>query len=114
MIDDDDLKIYEKLRRTRNELVHELFEIVMSDRELFLEERFEQIKKLLSKIEVWIIKNIEIPSNPDFDSQDIKDVDISSGKVAILNLMKDLANGSSNYLDAWNKLEVNSGRPNPK
>lgn len=101
VLNDEDLYAYKRLTDIRNELVHELAETIMSDKELFLEERFEEITNLLSKIELWWIKSIEIPANPDFDGKKITDGEIESGNLILLNILRDCANGSTAYLDAW-------------
>jgi hypothetical protein len=49
---------------------------------------------LLRKIEVWWILNLEVPTNPDFDNEEI-DVDaILPGPVMAVSVMLDVALGS--------------------
>jgi hypothetical protein len=70
-IDEQDLKTFEKLKETRNQLAHQLFAVVTGQKESEHESQLEVLIELLRKIEIWWVVNFEIPLNSDFDGQEI-------------------------------------------
>jgi hypothetical protein len=48
----------------------------------------------MNKIEVWWVKEFEIPANPDFDGQDVDAANISPGSVIALKMLCAIALGS--------------------
>lgn len=69
----------------RNKLAHELIGfLVDSDFEVDLQYLYE-LRDIVGKIDVWWVKEIEIPINPDFDHKEVKDSEISSGRMAIID-----------------------------
>jgi len=92
-IDDTDIKLIDDIRKHRNELAHELPKFlgsVDSDINITL---LERIYYLMTKIDRWWIKEVEIPINPDFDGQDIVDSEIFSGSMLIFQIMIKVATG---------------------
>lgn len=65
-ISSEDLKAFELLKKTRNLLAHQLFEIVTGQAESNHTDQFHVLVALLRKIEVWWIVNVEIVLNPDY------------------------------------------------
>jgi len=57
------------------------------------EQCFQEMVRLLRKIEVWWIVNVEIPTNPDFDGEQIDEQGIVPGSVMSLQLLCDIALG---------------------
>ena len=49
---------------------------------------------LLHKIEKWWIINVEIPTNPDFDGEDIDEDAVVAGRVITLRLLVGIALGA--------------------
>ena len=71
--------------RYRNKIAHELIEfLVDSDFEVDVKYLFE-IRDIVEKADIWWIKEVEIPINPDFDQVEVKDSDIRSGRMIILD-----------------------------
>jgi hypothetical protein len=108
-IDDDDLTQFDRIKVVRNVLAHRLFSALGSDGlPPELGERFQDMASLLSKIEAWWIKNVEVPTNPDFDGQDVADGDIVSGRVLGLHVLSEIALGDEEkaraYLAEFRKL----------
>ena len=54
---------------------------------------FQEMATLLRKIEVWWIKEVEIPTNPDFDDKEISEDEIVPGRSVSLQLLCDIALG---------------------
>ncbi len=74
-----------KIWRYRNKIAHELIEfLVDSDFEVDMKYIFE-IRDIVAKAEIWCVKEMEIPVNPDFDQVEVKDSDIRSGRMSIID-----------------------------
>jgi len=103
VIDDKDLATFEQLKRTRNQLAHQLFAVVTGQVESTHEAQFEVLVELLRKIEVWWVVNFEIPTNPDFDGQEIDEAGIVPGAVLSLQMLIQVASGNTELLEHWRK-----------
>ena len=107
-INGSDLEAYEQLKRTRNLLAHQLFDVVTGQVESKHQEQFEMLVALLRKIEVWWVVNMEIPSNPDFDGEEI-DVDgIVPGSILSLQMLLEVVSGNTELLEKWRHKRSNS------
>ncbi len=94
-ITSSDIETYRSLRDLRNRLAHELFNLVAADGlPADFNTKFADLVTLMNKIEVWWVKEFEIPSNPDFDGQEVDTADISPGSVIALKMLCAIALGS--------------------
>jgi hypothetical protein len=94
-IDDADIAAFNRVKTCRNRIAHRLLELIGPEgMPPDFEERFREMAALLHKIEVWWIKNVDIPTNPDFDGKDIDEAEIIPGPVVGLQLLCDIALGS--------------------
>ncbi len=75
----------------RNEIAHELPKVLLEGQVDIEELRW--IRQLVNKIEIWWIREVEIPSSPEFDGRDVSDADISPGPVILLDLLISAAQG---------------------
>lgn len=100
-IDDEDLIIFEKIKSTRNQLAHQLFAVVTGQVESAHETQFTDLVGLLRKIGVWWVVNVEIPTNPDFDGQEIDEAGIVPGSVLSLQMLIEVASGNTGLLEHW-------------
>ncbi|MGX8884023.1 hypothetical protein ACWWD9_12515 [Methylovorus sp. SPW-M1] len=98
VIDADDVESFERIRTTRNLLAHELPAMVMGAKNLKHTERFQELVALLKKIEVWWVVNMEIPTNPDFDGQEIDEEGIVPGPVLMIQMMLEVLSGNEELL----------------
>lgn len=103
VIDDKDIEAFEQLKKTRNQLAHQLFAVVTGQVESTHEAQFEVLASLLRKIEVWWVVNFEIAANPDFDGQDIDEEGIVPGAVLSLQMLIQVASGNTELLEHWRK-----------
>lgn len=103
VIDDHDLKTFEKLKKTRNQLAHQLFDVVTGQVESDHRAQFEVLIELLRKIEVWWVINVEIATNPDYDGQEIDTQGIVPGAILSLQMLIQVATGNTELLEAWRK-----------
>lgn len=110
-IDDEDLAAFEKLKETRNLLAHQLFAVVTGQVGSAHQAQFDSLVALLRKIGVWWVVNVEIPTNPDFDGQEIDEEGIVPGSVLSLQLLIEVASGNTELLELWRKGRAN-GQPN--
>lgn len=100
----EDVATFEKLKNTRNLLAHQLFSVVTGQVESQHTQQFEQLVGLLRKIEIWWVVNVEIPTNPDFDGQEIDEEGIVPGAVLSLQMLIQVASGSTELLEQWRKM----------
>ncbi len=110
-ISDEDLKTFELLKKTRNLLAHQLFEVVTGQAESNHTEQFPVLVELLRKIEVWWVVNVEIPTNPDYSDTEIDEEGIVPGAILSLQMLLHVAGGSTELLEAWRKGRSNRRRP---
>jgi len=94
-------------------LAHRLFSMLGSEvTPPDFAKRFQEMAALLRKIEVWWIKEVEIPTNPDFDGQEISENGIVPGRVMGLQLLCDIALGDEDrsrfYIEEFRKRAKNS------
>ncbi len=94
VIDDHDMEMFEAVKKLRNKVVHEMATFITEGDTDDCVAGFVDMAGLLTKIEVWWIKNFELEVNPEFDGQDIEDDAIVPGPVIALRVMTDVALGS--------------------
>ena len=107
-IDDDDIQIFADLRTTRNEVTHQMLHAIAEGGERYLIQLME-LYKLFCKIERWLILEMEIPLGDEIPpDKEIKEEDVMSGNMIILNAMIDiLANDSNaNYKEVCEAIGV--------
>ncbi len=91
-IDDADIGALDLVKTCRNLLAHRLFSMLGAEGlPPDFEECFYEMVSLLHKIELWWIREVEIPTNPDFDGQEIHKNQITPGRVMGLQLLCDIA-----------------------
>lgn len=107
-IDDDDIQVFTNLRTTRNEVTHQMLHAIAEEGERYLIQLME-LYKLFCKIERWWILEMEIPLGDEIPpDKEIKEEDVMSGNMIILNAMIDiLANDSNaNYKEVCKAIGV--------
>jgi hypothetical protein len=82
----EDLTNIKKLKKFRNNLAHNTLEILMNDKEYYIEEKIDSCSKYLNKIEKWWY--VEVYS----DNKETHDVDFKSGSVVAIELLKQVSN----------------------
>ena len=111
-IDDSDIAVFGNVKRARNELAHEIMNLLAKELPSDLHTRFAEMVSLIEKVEKWWIINVEIPATPDFDGHDIDEKDIICGPVIAIKLLIDVALGSDedarSHLSEFRKLKPRS------
>jgi hypothetical protein len=93
-ISESDLKTFDRVKDCRNELAHELLELVSTEGlPEELPERYDELVELFRKIEVWWVMEVEVPTDPQFDGQEIDPEEVLPGPVAGLKVLSDIALG---------------------
>jgi hypothetical protein len=108
VIDSSDLERFERIRYCRNELAHELKDLITKGIELRYLEAFRDLIDLLNKVEVWWIVNVEIPTDETFSDKEIDESRIVPGPILMLQVILDVALGdeerSKFYYQEFTKL----------
>lgn len=107
-IDDSDLSAFVRVKSCRNTLAHKLIAVLGTEGlPTDFEQCFTDMVTLLRKIEVWWITNVDIPTDPDFDSAKVDEGGIIPGPVLHMQLLVDIALGdderSKFYYDEFRK-----------
>jgi hypothetical protein len=104
IITESEVKEVQNIRKHRNQVAHELPRLLI-DADLNLNiGYFVKIRELLEKIELWWVKNVEIPTNSEFNGVEVSEKDIRPGRVIALDHVISIAladhlksdNGDSN------------------
>lgn len=114
VINEADLAIFEQLKSTRNLLAHRLFDVVTGQAASTHQEQFTALVELLRKIEVWWVVNVELAINPDFEGQEVDEAGIVPGPILSLQMLFQVASGSTELLEAWRNQRATSSSPNAK
>jgi len=94
VINNEDLNLFNEIKEYRNYLAHSMMDFLDGKSNIEIEEvnlKFEDMIKLLNKIEIWWIMEFEIPINPDFDNEILSEKDVSPGPVILLKVIKKIA-----------------------
>ncbi|OZY85705.1 hypothetical protein CBP51_01230 [Cellvibrio mixtus] len=100
-IDIKDIESFEKIKKVRNRLAHELLHVFTRGETFNLVEEFNPLIELLRKIGVWWVVNVEIPTNPDYDGQEIDESGIVPGGILSLQIMLEVVSGNSTLLEKY-------------
>jgi len=91
VIAESEVEEIQLIRTHRNQIAHELPRLLVDPELDFNVKYFLRIRELLQKIETWWVKNVDIPSNSDFDGVEVDERDIETGRVVILDYVISVA-----------------------
>lgn len=101
-VDERDLEAYDRIRRCRNTLAHELLELVSTGGlPADLGDRFDEIIALIRKIDVWWLVNFELDTDPVWADKQIDEDTILPGRQIALHLLYDVALGTEEERRHW-------------
>lgn len=103
VISDQDLLIFEELRRLRNLLAHELPKHVFTGTETSIISSMQLLMDLLKKIEVWWVMNVEIPINPDYDGSEIDPDKVTPGPILMMQIMFEVLSGNESLFEHYKR-----------
>jgi hypothetical protein len=93
VLEDADLTLADLIRKHRNDLAHELPRFISTAEADVNLELLASTRDLVSKIDRWWIREVEIPTNPDYDGESIRDDEIHSGRTLFIDIMLHVALG---------------------
>jgi hypothetical protein len=100
-INESDLAAISKARKHRNEIAHELPKYISSIDHDVNKQILESLVEVVRKIDVWWISEIEIPTNPDFEADDMDKIDFDNvvgGNTMFLSLILSIFEGDDSHL----------------
>ena len=103
-IDKEDLDSIQKIRRHRNTIAHELPKFLGSinyevDRSLL-----KTTIEIIRKVDAWWIKEIEVPTNPDFNHMNYDEInwdEVLSGNMIMMNFLLCIYEGDDTFLNSF-------------
>ncbi|MGA7501591.1 MAG: hypothetical protein WBX00_33080 [Isosphaeraceae bacterium] len=108
-IDDFDIARIDEIREHRNALAHELpTYIATGDADVNIQ-LLVAIVTLVTKIDRWWIREVDIPIDPDYDGREVADGDIHSGNMIFLQMMLQIAAGEDSAV-YWDEFQKTAGR----
>ncbi len=102
-IEQADIDVFETLKDCRNRIAHEMAQLALLGGSLDHLALFPNLVRLMRKIEVWWIVNVEIPTNEDFAGIDIDEDGIIPGPIMTVKMLLDIALGSESDSAAYLK-----------
>lgn len=84
VLTEQDFQEFLRLREHRNEIAHTLPNVLLNTDVQVDERKLVAIYQLLVKVDRWWLMEIEIPSNEDFDGQEIDPSEVQSGNMNFL------------------------------
>ena len=95
-IDDKDCESFKKITDKRNELVHDMSEMLFNGLGEDITMLFVEMMELYKKIEVWWIKEVEIPISGDFTVEEYEKIDWDSVEYSDLMMLRVISNVTFN------------------
>ena len=89
-ISEVDIKKYDDIRSFRNEIAHEMLNLMSVKTAENLEkmnQHFVTMLELLRKIETFWILNVEVPCNPEYDGKEISAKDVIPGPIIAMQML---------------------------
>lgn len=94
VIDDNDIEEFNKIKKCRNELAHEIVNFITKGSNINPLPLFPKMINLIDKIEKWWILNVEIELNPNLKDKEIDEKGIVPGPIIMLRVLMDIALGN--------------------
>ena len=105
-----DLDRVDRIRKHRNEIAHDLPRFITESDSDVNVPLIVDICEMVAKIDQWWIREVEIPTNPDFTPEQLDSIDyagVTSGRMMFLRMMLEIATGddeqASSYYNAFTK-----------
>ena len=92
-IDQNDLESFEKIKKCRNELTHEMLKFTCEEVEDDVEALFGEMVSLLRKVEIWWFENLDLAIDSEIYPPDFDLDQVTPGPVWSLQMLIDIALG---------------------
>ncbi len=116
VLTDADVLLAGKIREHRDEIAHDIPRFLGASDGVIRLDLLESMFVILSKIDKWWIREVEIPTNPDFDQREFTNEELDgvmSMNMVFLSLMIPIAFGDDSRLRAvyeqWKMAKTNKG-----
>ena len=99
-INENDLENIALIRRQRNIIAHELEKFITAELNIN-EERLKSLVSISNKIDRWWLKEVELPTDPDFNPDELKQIDwdaATGGNSFLLEILETVFNGDDETL----------------
>lgn len=101
VINTKDMESFEIIKKVRNRLAHELLHVFTRAETFNLAEEFNPLIELIRKMRVWLVVNVEVPTNPDYDGEEIDESGVIPSAVLSLQAILEVASGNSTLLEKY-------------
>jgi hypothetical protein len=91
IISKEDIELFHELRKQRNKLAHEMTTVIFEGNNDSIIVNLKKMINLLKKIELWWIVNVEIPTEPDINIDDVDIDQIIPGNIMMIELLLEIA-----------------------
>lgn len=108
-IDEGDLSQVDRIREHRNELAHDLSKFLGSDDAEINMQLLSDMDELITKVDRWWIREVEMTTSPDFDGTEVADEEITSGNMISFQLLLRIASGEGPDT-LWKEFQKNMRR----
>lgn len=101
-INDEEIGLIHEFRKHRNEIAHGIHHFLMNSAYQIRVDLLSNMIDLLVKMDQWWIREIEIPTNPDFDDIELTEEDYEksmSGNMIILSLILPILEGDTSKME---------------
>jgi len=111
-IDDEDIKNFNLLKELRNDISHEMFDLLCSEPSFDIIVELDSIIRMLNKIELWWFLNLEMAIDPDaypedFDVQKVQPMSVWTLKLIITVALGDENEAKAIFDDFCDKVKNN-------
>ena len=97
----DDVALANEIRDHRDEIAHDIPRFLGDIDSAVRKDLLDGVFRLISKIDQWWIREVEIPTNPDFDDRELSEAELNgvlSMNMIILSHMIPIAHGDDSRL----------------
>jgi hypothetical protein len=107
-IDDADIARADRIREHRNQLAHDLPKFLGAPDSEVNVQLLVGIYELVTKIDRWWIRGVDMTTDPDFDGREVADEDITSGNMLFIQMMPRIATGEDSGV-FWEEFQKQFG-----
>jgi hypothetical protein len=108
VIDDADIARVDQIREHRNDLAHDLPKfLATADAEINVQ-LLVSVYELVTKIDRWWIREVDMAIDPDLDGREVADKDIMSGNMLLIQMMLWIASGEDSAV-FWKEFQKQAG-----
>ncbi len=111
VISENELARVDHIRAHRNEIAHDLPRFITNANSNVSIALIAEVCELVVKIDQWWIREVEIPTHPNFTPEQLDSIDytgVASGRMMFLRLMIDIATGDDEQTIAYYNALANS------